>query len=484
MATTELSGQSTDCKQMPELRATISLLDCQFEMWLAVIGLLVHLAALTSGAPADQTPASTSATDGDFPWYYQGVVYQLYPRSFQDSNGDGIGDLKGILQHVDYLASLGIDAVWLDPIQPSPNKDFGYDISDFNAINPEYGTMEDFKNLVAALKAKGIKVVMDYVPNHTSNLHNWFIQSSKGVDAYKDYYVWQPANKVGGVITPPNNWTGQFGGSMWKYNEDRDMLYLHQYLDEQPDLNYRCEAVITAMEDVLKFWMNLGVSGFRMDTVATLVESATWANEPYNGGDPTQYNSYTHTMTTEQPETYEVLRRFKQTLENFSKENKREPMIMMTESYSNDPSVLRRYYGNQTAQVTTFPFNFLAIMRMGPTNTAKDWADTINTWYYPTENSVMPGSWAQPNFVLGNHDQHRFASRFTPEHTDILNMVQLTLKGTAVTYYGDELGLVDTGVRRDEARDIQGIRALPGQFYSRSRDPQRGPMPWNSTVNA
>lgn len=415
-------------------------------------------------------------------WYNGAIVYQIYPRSFQDSNGDGIGDLKGILQRVDYLQSLGVDAVWLNPIYPSPNKDYGYDISDFVGIHPEMGTMKDFEDLLAALKAKGIKLILDFVPNHTSDKHDWFDKSSKKVSGYEDYYVWHdPKRDNQGNILPPNNWTGAFRGSMWKYNEDRKQMYLHQYLAEQPDLNYRSPKVISEMETVLKFWLTKGVEGFRMDTVSTLVENDSWQDEPYLSacGDPNDPACYIHTYTTEQELTHEVLRQFKSTLKQFSDDTNTVPKLMITESWSNDPSLLRKYYGLQVAQETTFPFNFLCIMRMSLNNNAKDWADTLNVWY----KDVVPGTWATPNLVLGNHDQHRFASRLTEEYTDILNMVQLSLNGTAVVYYGDEIGLLDSEVRRDEGKDIQGLRAPDGQFFSKSRDPARGPLPWSATSN-
>ncbi|BES96117.1 Maltase A3 [Nesidiocoris tenuis] len=351
-------------------------------------------------------------------------------------------------------------------------------------VNPEYGTLSDFDDLLKALNKSGIRVVMDYVPNHTSDKHDWFAKSCARDPKYENYYVWvDPKVNPDNSISPPNNWTGAFRGSMWTYHKGRKQMFLHQYLDGQPDLNYRSDDVVNDMKEVMNFWLKRGVAGFRMDTVATLAEDDSWADEPFNSqcGDPQDSSCYIHTKTTEQPLTYDTLRKFKQFLEDYAKSTDNIPRIMMTESWSNESTVLQRYYGTQDAQRTTFPFNFLCIMRMevDQEDPAKKWADTINDWY----SKVMPGPWAQPNLVLGNHDKHRFASRMTPEHSDIMNMVQLTLKGTALVYYGDELGLVNSIVRRDQAKDIQGIRAGPGKFYENSRDPGRNPMPWNNTVN-
>uniref|UniRef100_A0A0A9Y982 alpha-glucosidase n=1 Tax=Lygus hesperus TaxID=30085 RepID=A0A0A9Y982_LYGHE len=416
-------------------------------------------------------------------WYSNGVVYQIYPRSFQDSDGDGIGDLKGILQRVDYLAELGIDAIWLNPIYPSPNKDFGYDISNMTAIDPVYGTMDDFEELVAALKNKSIKVIMDYVPNHTSDQHPWFQMSAQGHSDYKDYYVWiEPSSYdvPNNILHPPNNWTSCFNGSMWEYHPGRKAFYLHQFLKYQPDLNYRSPNVVQAMKDVLTFWLGKGVHGFRMDAVFALVENDSWRDEPYLGGPPTSYNSYNHTMTAEQPETFDKLRQFREVLDSYAYTHDNVTKIMMTESYNSDYEDIKEYYGTPTAPISTFPFNFFWITQGTLSTTASQWATIINNWY----NQAMPaGGWAQANFVLGNHDQHRIASRLTPQHTDIMNILQLMLKGTAVVYFGDEIGLQDSQLRRDQGVDPVGLNSTSGEFLASSRDPERAPMPWNNTYN-
>uniref|UniRef100_A0A0A9XJB7 alpha-glucosidase n=2 Tax=Lygus hesperus TaxID=30085 RepID=A0A0A9XJB7_LYGHE len=415
------------------------------------------------------------------PWYSNAIVYQLYPRSFQDTNGDGIGDLNGILKRVDYLAELGIDAIWINPIYPSPNADFGYDISNFKDIHPMFGTLDEFKTLVSRLKEKGIKVIMDFVPNHSSHEHPWFKKSSNKESTYENYYVWVDG-KLGqdGKMHPPNNWTSMFGGSMWTYLKTRNQFYLHQFLKEQPDLNYREPRVLREMEDVLKFWLDTGVQGFRMDAVASLVESTTLQDEPFIGPDPDNYGEYNHTMTLDQPETFEVMQHFMEFLNNHSRNTNGTPVLVMSENYNKNYKIIQDYYGSRDKPRSTFPMNLFWIMYMNAMSNASDWVDIINEWNL----KAMPkGDWAIANWVLGNHDQHRVASRFTPEHSDVLNMLQLSLKGVAVVYYGDELGLIDSIVRRDQTVDPQGLRASDADFSWRTRDPGRGPMPWTNDTN-
>ncbi|CAB0006509.1 unnamed protein product [Nesidiocoris tenuis] len=313
---------------------------------------------------------------------------------------------------------------------------------------------------------------MDFVPNHTSDKHPWFNASVYEDTAYKDYYVWHDPNSIvvnnTSTLSPPNNWISNFDGSMWTYHPQRKQYYLHQFLKEQPDLNYRHPPVVQAMKDVLTFWLDKGIYGFRMDAVFAIIESQTWQNEPYIGGPVDAYSSYDHTMTAEQPETFDILSQFRQHIDAHTS-NGPPAKIMMTESYNSNYQDVQKYYGTQTNPISTFPFNFFWIQNGTLETTAAQWAGLINDWY----SKVMPGPWAQPNFVLGNHDKNRFASRLTPQHTDVMNMLQIMLNGTAVVYFGDEIGLQDAIVRPDQAVDP----------VTPSRDPERAPMAWNNTNN-
>src|SRR6478735_4903978 len=216
----------------------------------------------------------------DFVWWKHGVVYQVYPRSFQDTNGDGVGDLKGISERLDYLAWLGVDAVWVSPIYPSPMADFGYDVSDHRDVHPLFGDLADFDRLVAAAHARGLKIILDFVPNHTSDQHPWFVESrSSRTDAKRDWYIWRDGKPDGSV---PNNWASEFGGSAWTRDEPTGQFYYHAFLKEQPDLNWRNAEVRAAMLDVLRFWLDRGVDGFRVDAIHHLIEAEHLRDNPLN----------------------------------------------------------------------------------------------------------------------------------------------------------------------------------------------------------
>ncbi|CAH1402764.1 unnamed protein product [Nezara viridula] len=430
---------------------------------------------------------ASALTADDFYWYKDSVVYQVYVRSFQDSDGDGIGDLKGVIQRADYLQSLGIGAIWLSPIYASPNYDYGYDISDMDNVNPEYGTLEDFNELVKAMNARGIRVMMDFVPNHTSSKHKWFIASEARNDTdekYSDFYVWQDPSGYdsNNKPQPPNNWLSNMGtGTAWEWSEKRKQFYLHSFLVEQPDLNYANPVVREKMNDVLKLWMSRGVSGFRMDAVSSIYDNLACGNEPPSDN-PNPHNPYDiknlkHICTIDQPETYDIIKEFRKTLDTFQdKTGKKEAKLMMTESYSDFDAVVK-YYGDKKSPGSTFPFNFFFIADLNQGSKTSEWATIIKQWV----NLINEDKW--PNWVLGNHDMHRPASRFSDEWVDVLHMMVMTLPGTVLNYYGDELGLEDAYVRYDEGRDLQGIRAGPNGFAAMSRDFQRGPMPWKATHN-
>ncbi|XP_073971815.1 salivary alpha-glucosidase-like isoform X3 [Rhodnius prolixus] len=417
----------------------------------------------------------TSNIASDLDWWKTAVIYQVYPRSFKDTDGNGIGDLQGILDNVQYIKELGVDAVWLNPIYPTEDVDFGYDITDMKNIYSLLGNMSVFEELVTKLHQEGIKIILDYVPNHTSNKHDWFLKSLKGTDKYRDYYVWR-AGSIDGTtreMNPPNNWVaGITGGSAWTYDNFRKQYYLHQFLTEQADLNYENEDVIEDMIDVLVFWLNKGVDGFRMDAVLALCENQDFADEVIG-----PHGETNHEKTHDQPKTFEILKKFRAKLDEYSRKDG-ETRLMIVENYNPDPYLIKKYYGTKEAPIAHFPFNFFLIQNMSVESNAVDWANCINEWY-----KVM-GSENHANWVLGNHDQHRVASRFSKEYVDLLNILILSLKGTAVTYYGEELGMSDSIVRLNQAQDPQGKNVSYSEFLWKSRDPERGPFLWDKNKTA
>nr|XP_018907832.1 PREDICTED: maltase A3-like [Bemisia tabaci] len=420
--------------------------------------------------------AAASALD----WWQTGVIYQIYPRSFKDSDGDGVGDLNGITQEVDYVAGLGVGAVWLSPIFQSPMADFGYDVSDYRAIDPLFGTMDDFLDLLTAFHERGIKVLLDLVPNHTSDEHEWFGKSAESEEPFTDYYVWAEAKwDQNGTRLPPCNWLSAFGGSAWTWNERRQKYYLHQYHRKQPDLNYRNPLVLQELNDVIRFWLNLGVDGFRVDTVATLLEDDRFLDEPrsfWEGVPADDYQYLNHIYTTDQPGSYDVIYEFRGVLDLY-RELSNYSKFMTVEAYTSLENTMR-WYGNETIRGAHFPFNFIILEEINQGSNASDWSQAIQDWY-----KAMPnGCWA--NWVIGNHDNHRAATRFGRDFMDSLHMIQFILPGTVVTYMGDEIAMQDAYVSWSETADPQGLNAGKERFEEKSRDPERSPFQWNSSVSA
>lgn len=401
-------------------------------------------------------------------FWKRGVVYQVYPRSFADSDGDGTGDLKGIAGKVEYLKQLGVEMMWLSPVYESPMKDFGYDISNYTAIDPIFGTMEDFDDLLHEVHKRGLKMVMDFVPNHSSDQHEWFKKSEAQEGNYTHYYLW--ADSIGqdknGTEIPPNNWTSEFGGSAWQWSPKRKQFYYHQFLKEQPDLNYRSEDVRREMMDVLRFWLKKGVDGFRVDALKYLVEvkNLTW-DEPVISEEPLLLD---HIYTENQPETFEVLREWRELVDEH------DDKVLMVEVYSKVEDVMK-YYGNETAPLADFPFNFFMLEALTNRSTLTGYAikDTISLWL----DNMPEGKW--PNWVLGNHDNGRVGSRLGKDLIDALNMVLLLLPGTPVTYYGEEIGMLDAFISWNDTVDPSGCNAGQEHYMESSRDPERTPMQWN-----
>uniref|UniRef100_A0A1L8DQX4 alpha-glucosidase n=1 Tax=Nyssomyia neivai TaxID=330878 RepID=A0A1L8DQX4_9DIPT len=419
-------------------------------------------------------------------WYNDGNFYQIYPRSFMDSNDDGIGDLKGITQRLQYVKNLGMSGTWLSPIFKSPMKDFGYDTADYISIQPDYGTMDDFEALIDKANEIGIKIILDFVPNHSSDQHEWFKKSINREPGYEDFYVWHPGKIVNGQRQVPNNWVSVFRGSTWTWNEQRGEYYYHTFLKEQPDLNYRNQATVDAMKDVLRFWMRKGVYGFRIDAVPYLFEVPADANgnipdEPLTGAscpDPT-HDCYTkHIYTQNLPETFDMVYQWREVMDTFAKQTDGVPRLMMIEAYTpleNMKKLFEDGHGRLGGQI---PFNFELISYLNGKSTAKDFKEIIDGWI-----SQLPEG-QENNWVLGNHDNKRIATRFGIERADLINIFLQTLPGIAITYNGEELALKDVYISWEDTIDPAGCNTSPDVYDQYSRDPVRTPFPWNSQKNA
>ncbi len=398
-------------------------------------------------------------------WWQSGIVYQVYPRSFQDSDGDGIGDLNGIAARLDYLAALGIDALWISPIYPSPMADFGYDVADYCDIDPMFGSLADFDALLAAAHARGLKLLLDYVPNHTSDRHKWFMESrSSRENPKRDWYVWRDAAPDGG---PPNNWTSHFGGGAWEWDQATGQYYLHSFLKQQPDLNWRNPDVVAAMHDVLRFWLGRGVDGFRIDVLWLMIKDDRFRDNPPNphwrDGDRPMYR-YDHVYDADRPEMRGIVRDLRAVFDEYP------DRVMIGEIYlPNDRLVA--YYG-QHLDEAHLPFNFQLIRA--------DWnAANVARLVGDYEAALPPGAW--PNWVLGNHDQHRLASRIGPAQARVAALLLLTLRGTPTLYYGDEIGMLDGTIPPALVQD-PAEKNEPG--LGLGRDPERTPMQWDASANA
>lgn len=398
-------------------------------------------------------------------WWQTGVIYQVYPRSFQDSNNDGVGDLPGITQRVDYLQWLGVDAVWLSPMYPSPMADFGYDVADYTDVDPVFGTLADLDQLRDALHERGMKLILDLVPNHSSDEHPWFIESRASRDNPKrDWYVWRDPAPDGGV---PNNWISHFGGSAWTWDAATGQYYLHLFDPKQPDLNWRNPAVRAAMYDVMRFWFDRGIDGFRIDVLWQLIKDANFRDNLINPDyDPTSMwyiHQHIRVHTEDLPETHEIVREMRAVADEYDER------VLIGEVYL-PYAQLMTYYGSSMDEVH-MPFNFALLL-------LNDWsAGGVRALVEEYEAALPAG--AQPNWVLGNHDQPRIASRRGAVYARLAQMLLLTLRGTPTCYYGDELGMEDVPIPPEMVHDPQ---AKTADFNG--RDPERTPMQWDTTPNA
>ncbi len=401
----------------------------------------------------------------NFKWWERGIIYQIYPRSFMDSDGDGVGDLAGIRSKLAYLQWLGVDAIWISPIYPSPMADFGYDISNYTDIDPIFGSLSDFDMLLADAHGRGLKVLLDYVPNHTSDQHPWFLDSRSSRDSAKrDWYIWRDPKTGGG---PPNNWLANFGGGAWEWDEKTGQYYYHAFLKEQPDLNWRNLDVQEAMLNVLRFWLERGVDGFRVDVMHHMVKDDAFRDNPKNpdwrpGMSP--YRELLTTYTADLPEVQEIVAKLRGVVEEYNER------MLVGEIYL-PMERLMAYYG-ASGKGAHLPFNFQLIQL--PWN-ALEIAAAVERY-----EALLP-SYAWPNWVLGNHDKSRIATRAGAAQARVAAMLLLTLRGTPTMYCGDEIGMHDVVIPMEQVRD-PFEKNVPG--LGLGRDPERTPMQWSGSEQA
>lgn len=416
----------------------------------------VPLAAGTAHPPP---PAGASRR-----WWQTAVIYEVYPRSFADAGGDGIGDLPGITSRLDYLAfTLGVSAIWVCPFYPSPMADFGYDVTDFTDVDPVYGTLDDFDTLVREAHGRGIRIVIDYIPNHTSDQHPWFAESRSSKDNPKrDWYVWADPAPGGG---PPSNWTSEMGGSVWQFDATTGQYYLHSFHCQQPDLNWRSAALREAMLGVLRFWLGHGADGIRIDVAHMLAKHPAFTDNPVReqplpnltDRQHPDYDTQEHVNDRLQPEVHQYLAMMRAVLDDCARRTGHE-RIAMAEVEVMPWQAWSRFFGEHDDGVH-LPFNFQLI--------EADWSPPGLTASIEGQEAAVPaGSW--PNYVLQNHDRPRLATRLGPQHVRNAAMLLLTLRGTPILYYGEELGLADLPADPDRWMDPLG------------RDQSRAPMPWTT----
>jgi alpha-glucosidase len=446
--------------------------------------------AAASGFSGPALAQSGSGAKGGEIWWKHAVIYEIYPRSFQDSNGDGTGDLNGITQRLGYLHDLGVDTIWIAPMFPSPQVDFGYDISDYEAVDPQYGTMGDMDKLIAEAKKHDIRVMLDMVLNHTSDKHAWFEESkSSKTNPKRDWYVWKDG--VGpNKMDPPNNWQSVFGHSAWKYDPTTKQFYYHKFYAEQPDLNWRNPEVEKAIFSMLRFWLDKGVAGFRLDAIPTLFEAEDMKDETVvkDANGKTSTNPFgdivlNETQTSGRPEVQDVLRRMRKLVDSYPGNR-----VLVGETYVATIADLDALYGGDKHDVLHMPMDF----KVGMLNHL----DVAGFRKNVNEAETMLGT-NQPLFVFDNHDNPRMdryckaeamdtGKDATPEECvaiqKMLSTLLFTSKATALMYYGDEIGMATTPpARKEDVKDPIGLIGWPKE---KGRDGDRTPMQWTPGKDA
>jgi alpha-glucosidase len=411
---------------------------------------------------------TNDSTSKGFLWWRDGVIYQIYPRSFADTTGNGLGDLPGITSRLDYLSDLGIDAIWLSPFYPSPDKDFGYDISDHTAVDPRFGTLADFDHLVQEAHRRGIRIVLDMVMNHTSDQHPWFRQSrSSQENPQRDWYIWRPPTSPGRV----NNWQASFGGSAWEYDAASGEYYLHLFTGEQPDVNWRNPDLRAAQLDVFRFWLSHDVDGFRLDVFNAYFKDSQFRNNPSRFG-LRGFDRQRHIYDLDQPEMMPLLNELRALLDSYPQR------YAVGETYLTSPEKAVAYCGTDKLH-GAFSFDFTPIELLIPWN--PNWLmkkiQHLEAVFNPA------GIW--PTIVMSNHDLPRAASRYSRGEDDRMAKLAiallLTLRGTPFLYYGEEIGMRDITLSRSEIMDPLGKKYWP--FY-KGRDGCRSPMQWDNSPHA
>ena len=423
----------------------------------------VTLCLAFSFASAQSAPRDAEGHE----WWQHAVFYEIYPRSYADSNNDGIGDLKGITSKLDYLKQLGVDAIWLTPCFPSPQVDFGYDVSDYQDIDPMYGTLADFDRMAGEGKSRNIRMIMDFVMNHTSDQHKWFLDSkSSRTSKYRDWYVWRDGK---GSNRPPNNWLSTFGGPAWKFDSKTGQWYYHFFYPEQPDLNWRNPAVEKAMFDVTTWWYNRGVAGFRLDAVDTLFEDPELHDNPVlpgtnRYGDPNMENKY----NTKLPELHDVLRKLRKVADEHG-------AVLIGETWTSDVTELKKYYGEHSNELQ-MPMDLMFAT-----------VNKVSAPEFRRQIAAVDGAGGWPVYVISNHDIPRSYVRYGDgQHNDAIAKLMaglyLTLRGTPIMYYGEEIGMENNDPKsKDDVKDPIGKLGWPKE---KGRDGERTPMQWDDTTNA
>ena len=410
------------------------------------------------------------ADSPDRTWWRDGVLYQIYPRSYMDTNADGIGDLRGITARLDHLQWLGVEGIWLDPIMPSPNRDWGYDVADYCDVDPALGTLADAEELVGEAAERGIRVMLDLVPNHSSDQHRWFQDSiSSPTSKHRDWYVWADPKPDG---SPPNNWVMAFDPRVpaWTFDDKSGQYYLNQFLSSQPDLNWWNVDVRDAFDDILRFWFDRGVAGFRIDVCHSIIKDAELRDNPPATKDDhwwVQISGQRDVYSSCRPEVHDVLRRWRQLADTYDPHR-----VLIGETYVLDPTQLGSFYGNDDELNLAFNFTLLH---------AKLRAGDLRASIEEAEQHLPAHAW--PVWTGGNHDNHRFPSRWAgddPAKTRAAMMMLMGLRGTPFLYYGDEIGMPDTEIPDDRVLDPVGV------FHGArvGRDPERTPMPWTGDPGA
>jgi alpha-glucosidase len=440
-------------------------------------------------AAAAQTPSNkTALVSSEKDWWKNAVIYEIYPRSFQDSNGDGIGDLNGITSRLDYLKQLGVEAIWLTPIYPSPQVDFGYDISDYENIDPQYGTLADFDHLIAEANKRHIRVIMDMVMNHTSDKHKWFIESrSSRTNPYRDWYMWHDGK--GETATspgePPNNWQSDFGHSAWEWDEKTRQYYYHKFYIQQPDLNWNNPKVHQAFKDIIAFWLKRGVAGFRFDAITTLFEDPQMRDDDVlldKDGKPYK-NAYgdialNDTRTNNLPEVHPVMAEMRAAIDKFDSDKFPGTRVLIGETYLPNIGELEKQYGSAQHPEFQLPMDtqILAINKMD--------ASIFRAKLVDAEEHLDDHT---PMLVFDNHDNPRIDARYGDGEHDqdierVLSTVLFASRGASLFYYGDEIGMKTTPpTRKEDVKDPVGLTGWP---KDKGRDGERTPMQWDAAQNA